>query len=93
MDHSFVTAKGFHKSRPLPCRATQDRQVIVKSSDNIWSNEGGNGKPLQHSYSENTINHMKMQKYLTPEDEGPKSEGIQYTTREEQRAVTNSSNY
>ena len=36
---------------------------------------------------------MKMQKDMTPEDEGPKSEGIQYTTREEQRAVTNSSNY
>ena len=28
---------------------------------------------------------------MTPEDELPKSEGVQYATREEQRAVTNSS--
>ena len=37
------------------------------------------------------MNSMKRQKDMTPEDELPKSEGVQYATREEQRAVTNSS--
>ena len=30
----------------MPCRATQGRQVIVESSDRIWSTGEGNGKPL-----------------------------------------------
>ena len=34
---------------------------------------------------------MKRQKDMTPEDEPPKLEGIQYDTGEEWRAVTNSS--
>ena len=34
---------------------------------------------------------MKRQKYVTLEDEPPRSEGVQYATGEEQRAVTNSS--
>ena len=36
-------------------RATQDGQVIVKSSDKTWSTGGGNGKPLQYSYCGNPI--------------------------------------
>ena len=31
------------------CRAMQDRQVTVMSSDKTWSTGGGNGKPLQYS--------------------------------------------
>ena len=34
---------------------------------------------------------MKRQKCMTLEDEPPRSEGVQYATGEEQRAVTNSS--
>ena len=34
---------------------------------------------------------MKQQKDKTPEDESPRSVGIQYATGEEWRAVTNSS--
>ena len=34
----------------MPCRATQDRQVIVKSSDKTWSKEGGNNSPLHYSW-------------------------------------------
>ena len=75
----------------MPCRATQDGQVRVESSDKMWSIGGGNGKPLQYSYHENPMNSMKRQKDTTPEDELPKSEDVQYATREEQRAVTNSS--
>ena len=28
----------------MPCRAAQDIQVIVESSDKMWSTGGGNGK-------------------------------------------------
>ena len=34
---------------------------------------------------------MKRQKDMTPKDEPPRSEDIQYATEEEQRRVTNSS--
>ena len=34
---------------------------------------------------------MKRQKDMTPEDEPHRSEGVQYATGEEQRAITNSS--
>ena len=37
------------------------------------------------------MNSMKRQKYMTLEDELPRLEGVQYTTEEEQRAITSSS--
>ena len=37
------------------------------------------------------MNHMKRQNYMTPEDEPPGSEGVQYSTDEEWRTITNSS--
>ena len=42
--------------------ATQDRRVIVESSDKMCPSEGWNGKPLQYPYLENTMNSMKRQK-------------------------------
>ena len=36
------------------------------------------------------INSMKKQEDMTPEDECPRSEDVQYTTWEEQRAIVNS---
>ena len=42
-----------------PCRATQDGQVMVVSSDKTWSTEEENGKPLQYSCLENPKNSMK----------------------------------
>ena len=44
------------------CRATQDRWVIVKSSDKTWSTGGGNSKPLQYSCHKNPMNYMKKKK-------------------------------
>ena len=73
------------------CRVTQDGQVIVKSSDTVWSTGGGNGKPLQYACCENAIHSMKRQKDMTLEDEPHRLEGIQYATGEEQKAITNSS--
>ena len=57
----------------MPCRATQDRWVIVESSDKIWSTGEGNGKQLQYPSLENPINSMKRQKYRTLKEELPRS--------------------
>ena len=57
------------KLRAMPCRATQDGQVMVESSDKTWSTGEENGKPLKHSFLENPMNHMKRQKDMTLRDE------------------------
>ena len=67
----------------MPCRATQDRQVMMESSNKMWSTGEGNGKPLQYSYLENNMNSMKRQKDRTMKDELPRSVGAQYVTGEE----------
>jgi len=54
----------------MPCRSTQDRWVMVESSDKTWSTEEGNGKPLQYSCLANPMNSMKRQKDMTLKDEG-----------------------
>ena len=62
----------------MTCRATQDGQIMVESSDKTWSTGEGNGKPLQYSCLENPMNSMKRQKYRTLKDELPRSVGAQY---------------
>ena len=54
------------------CRATQNRRVIVKSSDKMWFTGGGNGKLLQYSSQKDTMNIMKRQKDMTLKREGGK---------------------
>ena len=54
------------------CRATQDGQVMVESSDKTWSTGEGKGKPLQYSCLENPMNSMKRQKDRTMKDELPR---------------------
>jgi len=61
------------------------RQVTVESSAKTWPTGEGNGNPLQHSCLENSMNSMKGLKDVTLEDEPPRSVGVQYVTREEQR--------
>ena len=46
----------------MPCRVTQDRRVMVESSDKTWSTGEGNGKPFQYSCLENPMNSMERQK-------------------------------
>ena len=53
---------------------------MVESSDKTWSTEEGNGKPLQYSCLENSMNSMKRQKDRTLKDELPRSVGAQYAT-------------
>ena len=70
----------------MPCRATQDGQVLVESSDKTWSTEKGNGKLLQYSCLEdNTMKRMKRQKDMTLKDELPGLVGAQNATGEEWR--------
>ena len=69
----------------MPCRATQDRQVMVESSDKIWSTGEGNGKPLQYTCLGNPMNRMKRQKGMTLEDELPRLVGAQYVTGDQCR--------
>ena len=64
-------------------RVTQDRWVMVESSDKMWSTGEGNGKPLQYSCIENPMNSMKKQKDMTLKYELPRSVGAQYATGEE----------
>ena len=52
---------------------------------------GGNGNPLQYYCLENPVDSMERQKDVAMEDELPRSDGVQYATGEEQRAITNNS--
>ena len=64
----------------MPCRATQDGQVMVESFDKMGSTEEGNGQPLQYSCLENPMNSMKRQEDRTLKDELPRLVGGQYAT-------------
>ena len=69
----------------MSCRATKDGQVMVESSDKMWSTGEGDGKSLQYSCLENPINSMKRQKDRTLKDELPRSVGAQYATGDQWR--------
>ena len=51
----------------------------------MWSIGEGNGKPLQYSCLENSMNSMKRQKDRTLKDELPRLVGAQYATGEQWR--------
>ena len=69
----------------MPCRATQDRRVMVESYDKMWSTGKGNGKPLQYSCLENPMNSRKRQNDRILKEELPRSVGAQHATGEEWR--------
>ena len=64
----------------MPCRATQDGQVIVESSDKMWSTGDRSGKPLQYSCLENPMNSRKRQNDRILKEELPRLVGAQYAT-------------
>ena len=66
-------------------RATQDGQVVVESSDKVWSTGEGHGKLLQYSCLENPMNSTKVRKYRTLKDELLSSVDAQYAAGEFQR--------
>ena len=53
---------------------------MVEKSDRMWSTGEGDGKPLQYSCLENSMNSMKRQKDRTLKDEIHRSVCAQYTT-------------
>ena len=69
----------------MPCRATQDGQVMAESSDRMWSTGEGNSKPLHFSCLENPMNSMKRQKDRTLKDELSRSVGAQYANGDQWR--------
>ena len=69
----------------MRCRATQDRQVMVESSDNTRSTGEGNGKPRQYSCLKNPKNSMKRHRDMTLKNELPRLVVAQYATGEEWR--------
>ena len=58
---------------------------IVEISDKTWSTGEGNGKPLQNSCLDNSMNSMKRQKDRTLKDELPRAVGVQYATGDQWR--------
>ena len=64
---------------------------VVESSDKTWSTGEGNGNPLQYPCQENPMDSVKRLKDMMPEDELLRSEGVQYATGEERRAIPSSS--
>ena len=69
----------------MPCRATQDRQVMVETSDRVWPTGEKNDKPLQYSFLENPMNSMKRQNDRMLKEELPRSVGAQYATGDQWR--------
>ena len=49
----------------MPCKVTQDGQVIMKSSDKMWFTRKGNDNPLLYSCLENPMESMRRQNNLT----------------------------
>ena len=58
---------------------------MVESSDKMWSTGEGNGKSLQYSCLEDTMNSMKRQKDMTVKDELLRSVGAQYAAGDQWR--------
>ena len=56
---------------------------MVESSDKTCSTGEGNGKTVQYSSLENSVNIMKKQKDSRPKDELPRSVGAPYATEEQ----------
>ena len=83
MDHTALSNS--MKLWAMPCRAIQDGQVMVESSQKTWSIGEGNGKPFHYSCLENPMNSMKRQKDMTLKDELARLVGAQYATGEEHR--------
>ena len=69
----------------MPCKVTQDGQVMAESSGKMWFTGEGNGKSLQYSCLENPMNRIKREKYMTLKDELPRLVGAQYVAGEEWR--------
>ena len=84
-NHSRTTALPNSMKLSHACGATQDGQVMVERYDRMWSTGEGNGKPLQYSCLENSMNSMKRQNDRILKEELPRSVGAQYATGDQWR--------
>jgi len=88
--HGLVTVMGLAKLSEAMSHVVQGHprwMGPIENSDKTWFTGGGNGKTIQYSCYENHLNIIKRQKYMTPEDESPRSKGVKYATGEEQRQL------
>ena len=74
-DHTRTTALSNSMKLSHTRGATQDGRVMVERSDRMWSTGEGNGKPLQYSCLENSVNSMKRQNDRILKEELPRSVG------------------
>ena len=65
--------------------AIQDRRVMVKRSDRMWSTGEGTCKTLQYSCLENPMNSTKRQNDKILKEELPRSVGALYATGDQWR--------
>ena len=79
-NHTWTTALSNSMKPSHAPGATQDGQVMVESSDRMWSTGEGNDKPLQYSCLENPMNSMKRQNDRILKEEFPRTLGAQYAT-------------
>ena len=84
-NHTRTTALSNSMKQSHAHGATQDGQVMVERSDNMWSTREGNGKPLHYSCLENPMNSMKRQNDRILKEELPRSVGAQYPTGDQWR--------
>ena len=84
-NHTRTTALSNSMELSHDCRAIQDGQVMVERSDRMWSTGEGNGKPLQYSCLENSMNSMKRQNDRILKEELPRSVGAQHATGDQWR--------
>ena len=60
-------------------------EMLVESSNKMWSTGEGNGKPLQYFCLENPMNSMKRHNDRILKEELPRSVGAQYATGDQWR--------
>ena len=84
-NHTRTTALSNSMKPSHACGTTQDGWVMVERSVRMWSTGEGNGKPLQHSCLENTMNSMKRLNDRIPKEELRRSLGAQYATGDQWR--------
>ena len=69
----------------MPCGATQDGRVMVERPDRRWSTGEENGKLLQYSCLENSMNSMERHNDRILKKKLPRSVGAQYATGDQWR--------
>ena len=79
-NHTRTTALSNSMKLSHACGATQDGWVMMERSDRMWSTGEGNGKPLQYSCLEDSMNSMKRQNGRILKEVLPRSIGAQYAT-------------